>query len=157
MKRILLTLCLPLLFLACSTKNEDPVPDAGTAVSGTYELRRSVKLENDNTIYDYRFPSTAGTTTQSGTLTISRNSATTVYVEVTLQVQQLNKTPATSTTTFGKMDVKLTATGYELSQFGINNQKTGSGTVNGSDMTLELSDTYEPTKTTTRYIVEAKR
>ncbi len=72
-------------------------------------------------------------------------------------MQQLNKTPATSTTTFGKMDVKLTVTGYELSQFGINNQKTGSGTANGSDMTLELSDTYEPTKTTTRYIVEAKR
>ena len=157
MKRILLTIFLPLLLLACSTKNDDPAPDAGTAVSGTYELRRSVKLENNNTVYDYRFPSTAGTTTQSGTLTISRSSATTVYVEVTLQVQQPNKTPATSTTTFGKMEVKSAATGYELSQFNTNNKKTASGTGNGSDMTIELSDTYEPTMTTTRYIVEAKR
>ena len=154
---MLLTLSLPLLFLACSTKNDDPAPDAGTAVSGTYELRRSVKIENDNTIYDYKFPTTSGTVTQSGTLTISRSSATAVYVEVTLQVQQPNKAPATSTTTFGKMDVKSAATGYELSQFSTNNQKTASGTGNGSDMTIELSDTYLPTMTTTRYIVEAKR
>lgn len=151
---MLLSLCLSLLFLACSSKKDTPAPDAATAVAGNYTLSRVAGYENDSTLYDILLPQTNGTNKRSGILFVTRSSATSVEIGVVQQLQQVSGV-SSQTTTFGKMDVLNTAPdgSYELYQF---NKK--SGKANGNTISIAISDTYyAPSLITTRYVLEGKR
>ncbi|MBC8153918.1 MAG: hypothetical protein H7Z72_13495 [Bacteroidetes bacterium] len=153
MKKALFALWLPLSLLACSTKNDVPRPDAATVISGEYQLNRTASFSNDQPGYDIILPQKVGNNTRTGTLMVTRNAASVVSVSL---VQRINGT-AGNTTTFGKMDVKAAGSGYALSRYDSDKQQTGTGTADGTAITIEFSDTYSPTMTTTRYVLEAKR
>lgn len=153
MKKALCTLWITLSFLSCSTKNDTPQPDAAAVVSGEYQLSRTASFSNDQPGYDILLPQTVGNNTRTGTLVVTRNAAAVVSVSL---VPRINGTAGT-TTSFGKMDVTAVGSGYTLSRFDSDKQQTGTGRADGTAITIEFSDTYSPTMTTTRYVLEAKR
>lgn len=133
MKRYLIVAVLALSvgsFLNACSGSDDPEPDPGTKVSGTYEM---TKLQLDSagvSLYNYSLPLTVGTQTLSGTIVARRDSAAVVYVTYT--IKQTGQSDYNSA--FGQLRLTGTATPYDIYY-----NTTKVGTTDGSVFTIDYS------------------
>lgn len=139
MKNAWLFLLTGLTIAACS-KSNDPTPDAGNQVAGTYTLSY---VESDSAgvvLYKYNLPYTAGATTLSGTLTARRDSASAVFLTQTVKVT--GQTDQTSIV--GEISLRTNGTGYDMY---LNSRKIG--TADGKNISID--DQFTDTQTGTKY------
>jgi hypothetical protein len=107
-KRYALFVLIPLAFAACS-KSNDAAPDAGTQVAGTYQLNY-IRQDSVNVIDSLVLPYIVGSTTiASGTIQVSRLTAATDSVGVSLQIQGQN-----SSSGLGIVTVQANGNTYDL-------------------------------------------
>ncbi|WP_138994247.1 hypothetical protein [Larkinella sp. C7] len=147
MKTILIALTICLLAMACS-KSNDPAPDAGTQVAGTYQMSHIRSDSAGVNLYDFVLPLTQGTTTLSGTLTARRDSAAAVFLTQTVQITGQSD----QTSVIGEIHLKSSGSAYDVY---LNNQKIG--TADGTHLNLDDQFTDTQTNITYRTVITSQK
>ncbi|GAB4038508.1 hypothetical protein [Spirosoma gilvum] len=149
MKNAWYVLLLSLTIVACSKSNE-PTPDAGSQVAGTYTMSY---IESDSAgviLYKYTLPAsnTAGTQTLSGVLTARRDSANAVFLTQTIKLT--GQTDQTGV--IGEISLRSNGAGYDMY---LNNQKIG--TADGKTISIDDQQTDATTGVKYRDVITAAK
>jgi len=145
MKNVLLFLLLGLTISACSNSN-DPTPDAGSQVAGTYAMLFVEADSAGSVLYQYNLPYTSGSTTLAGTLTARRDSANAVFLTQTIKIT--GQTDQTGI--IGEISLRANGVIYDMY---LNNQKIG--TADGHTISIDAQQTNTQTGTKYRNIITA--
>ncbi|WP_420149937.1 hypothetical protein [Spirosoma sp.] len=149
MKNLILILFVTVVFTACK-KNDDPAPDAATAVAGTYALTLFGQDTGDGTGYEeYELPVVSGgTTLLSGTMTASRDDANTITLAVSLK----QAGQADDNQTLGQVTLQKSGSGYDMLD---NSSKVG--TIDGTNVLLDVSIPASGTLAAGRFVFKGKK
>ena len=148
MKKLLFVFMLSLLFTACK-KNEDPAPDAATAVSGTYPLTLFGQDPGDGTGYvEYPLPLTNAGVTLSGTMTVTRDDANTVTLAASLK----QTGTADNSQTLGQVTLQKSGSSYDMLD---NTVKVG--TIDGTNISLDVTIPASGTMSAGRIVFKGKK
>jgi hypothetical protein len=139
MKNALFLLVVGLTIAACS-KSNDPTPDAGSKVAGTYTMSY---VESDSAgivLYKYTLPYTVSSTTLSGTLTARRDSANAIFLTQTIKLMGQSD----QTGIIGEISLRANGSVYEMY---LNSQKVGKA----DGKTISIDDQQADATTGTKY------
>ncbi|MBN8826600.1 MULTISPECIES: hypothetical protein [unclassified Spirosoma] len=149
MKNTWYVLLLGVTIAACS-KSNDPTPDAGSQVAGTYTMSYVEADSAGVVLYKYTLPATntAGTQTLSGLLTARRDSANAVFLTQTIKLT--GQTDQTSV--IGEISLRSNGSGYDMY---LSNQKIG--TADGKTISIDDQQTDATTGTKYRDVITAAK
>lgn len=140
---------LVLTFAACS-KSNDPTPDAGSQVAGSYTMSYIESDSAGTVLYKYTLPASnsAGTQTLSGMLTARRDSANAVFLTQTIKLTGQSD----QTGVIGEINLRTNGAGYDMY---LNNQKIG--TADGKTISIDAQQTDATTGIKFRDVITAAK